>query len=162
MWRDRLEHAVFFPEVWLEHSRRDDYWKHGSVCENFDAIACPVYAIGGWADAYSNAIPRLLAGLRAPRKGLIGPWAHLYPHDGVPGPAIGFLQEALRWWDHWLKGTDTGIMAEPCCASGCRKASAEAVLQTPPRPLGGGNPWPSPRITSNVIGSMRVLSSAPT
>ena len=71
--------------------RRDDYWKHGSVCENYDAITCPVYAIGGWADAYSNAIPRLLAGLKAPRKGLIGPWAHLYPHDGVPGPAIGFL-----------------------------------------------------------------------
>jgi uncharacterized protein len=113
MWRDRLEHAVFFPEVWLEHPRRDDYWKHGSVCENYGAITCPVYAIGGWADAYSNAIPRLLAGLKGPRKGLVGPWAHLYPHDGVPGPAIGFLQEALRWWDHWLKGAKTDIMAEP-------------------------------------------------
>src|SRR5204862_523556 len=112
MWRDRLEHAVFFPEVWLEHPMRDDYWKHGSVCEDYGAITCPVYAIGGWSDAYSNAIPRLLAGLKVPRKGLIGPWAHLYPHDGVPGPAIGFLQETLRWWDQWLKGNDTGIIAE--------------------------------------------------
>ncbi|HEY6367300.1 MAG TPA: CocE/NonD family hydrolase [Candidatus Binatia bacterium] len=147
MWRDRLEHAVFFPEVWLEHSRRDDYWKHGSVCEDFDAIACPVYAIGGWADAYSNAIPRLLAGLKAPRKGLIGPWAHLYPHDGVPGPAIGFLQEALRWWDHWLKGADTGIMTEPML----RVWMQESV---PPKPFYKHRPgrwvaesqWPSPRI----------------
>ena len=147
MWRDRLEHAVFFPEVWLEHPRRDDYWKHGSVCEDYDAITCPVYAIGGWADAYSNAIPRLLAGLRAPRKGLIGPWAHLYPHDGVPGPAIGFLQEALRWWDHWLKGADTGIMAEPML----RVWMQESV---PPRPFHKQRPgrwvaeteWPSPRI----------------
>ncbi len=147
MWRDRLEHAVFFPEVWLEHPRRDDYWKHGSVCEDYDAITCPVYAIGGWADAYSNAIPRLLAGLKAPRKGLIGPWAHLYPHDGVPGPAIGFLQEALCWWDHWLKGTDTGIMAEPML----RVWMQESV---PPRPFHKQRPgrwvaeteWPSPRI----------------
>jgi putative CocE/NonD family hydrolase len=147
MWRERLEHAVFFPELWLGHSRRDDYWKHGSVCENYGAIACPVYAIGGWSDAYSNAIPRLLAALKVPRKGLIGPWAHLYPHDGVPGPAIGFLQEALRWWDHWLKGVDTGIMAE----SMLRVWMQESV---PPKPSQKNRPgrwvaetqWPSPRI----------------
>jgi len=113
MWRERLEHAVFFPEVWLTHQRRDDYWQHGSVNEDYGAIVCPVYVVGGWADAYSNAIPRLLSGLKTPRKGLIGPWAHLYPQDGVPGPAIGFLQEALRWWDYWLKGIDNGIMSEP-------------------------------------------------
>src|SRR5206468_9831414 len=58
-------------------------------------------------------IPRMLAGLSSPRKGLIGPWGHQYPQIGVPGPAIGFLQECLRWWDHWLKGRDTGIMREP-------------------------------------------------
>ncbi len=113
MWRERLEHAVLFPALWLRHPWRDDFWRHGSVCEDFGQIACPVYAIGGWADAYSNTIPRLLAGLEVPRKGLIGPWAHAFPHDGVPGPAIGFLQEALRWWDHWLKDVDTGIMEEP-------------------------------------------------
>ena len=48
-----------------------------------------------------------------PRKGLIGPWAHAYPHFAFPGPQIGFLQEILRWWDHWLKGVDTGVMGEP-------------------------------------------------
>ena len=147
MWRERLENAVFFPAVWLEHPHRDDYWKHGSVCEDYGAIACPVYAIGGWSDAYSNAIFRLLAGLDVPRKGLIGPWAHLYPHDGVPGPAIGFLQEALRWWDQWLKGVDTGVMAEPML----RVWMQESV---PPKPFHRQRPgrwvaetqWPSPRI----------------
>ena len=147
MWRDRLEHAVFFPEIWLEHPHRDEYWKHGSVCEDYEAIACPVFAIGGWSDAYSNAISRLLAGLKVPRKGLIGPWAHLYPHDGVPGPAIGFLQEALRWWDYWLKRVDTGIMAEPML----RVWMQESVL---PKPFHKHRPgrwvaeaqWPSPRI----------------
>ena len=113
MWRDRLENDPLFPEIWLEHQWRDDYWRHGSASEMLDRIDCPVYAIGGWADGYRNAVPRLMAGLRVPRKGLVGPWAHLYPHEGVPGPAIGFLQEALRWWDHWLRDADTGIMDEP-------------------------------------------------
>ena len=99
--------------TWIEHQHRDDYWKQGSVCEDYAAITAAVYAVGGWADGYSNAIPRLLAGLPGPKKGLIGPWAHAYPHAAQPGPQIGFLQEALRWWDHWLKGIDTGIMDEP-------------------------------------------------
>ena len=99
--------------TWIAHQHRDDYWKQGSVCEDYSSITAAVYAVGGWADGYSNAIPRLIAGLPGPKKGLIGPWAHAYPHAAQPGPQIGFLQEALRWWDHWLKGIDTGIMDEP-------------------------------------------------
>ncbi|MEJ2700247.1 MAG: CocE/NonD family hydrolase, partial [Desulfuromonadales bacterium] len=72
-----------------------------------------VMAVSGWADGYSNAVFRLVENLQCPCKGLIGPWGHKYPHLGKPGPPIGFLQEALRWWDHWLKGKDTGIMDEP-------------------------------------------------
>ena len=113
MWMERMEQAPPFVEAWLSHQRLDGYWKHGSVCEDYADIDCAVYAVGGWADGYSNAIPRLLAGLPGPRKGLIGPWAHVYPEYGKPGPAIGFLQECLRWWDYWLKGIDTGIMDEP-------------------------------------------------
>ncbi|QBQ53481.1 CocE/NonD family hydrolase [Nitrosococcus wardiae] len=148
MWMERLHHAVLFPEVWLLHPRRDRYWQHGSVCEDYSRIHCPVYAIGGWADAYSNAIPRLLKELSVPRKGLIGPWTHSFPHEGAPGPTIGFLQEALRWWDHWLKGIDQGIMEEPLY----RVWMQESV---PPQPFYEERPgrwvaeklWPSPRIT---------------
>jgi hypothetical protein len=113
MWMDRLQGSGLWLEKWLRHQRRDEYWRHGSVCEDFSAITCPVLAVSGWADGYSNAVFRLLAGLRGPRRGLIGPWGHKYPHLGTPGPAIGFLQEALRWWDTWLKGRHTGIMDEP-------------------------------------------------
>jgi len=113
MWMERLTHATLYPARWLRHQRRDEFWQHGSVCEDHGAIQCAVYAIGGWADAYHNAVGQLLEGLTAPRKGLIGPWSHSFPHDSVPGPSIGFLQEAIRWWDHWLKGIDTGIMREP-------------------------------------------------
>jgi len=149
MWMERLDGAPLFPTEWARHQRRDEYWKHGSVCEDFAAIACPVYAIGGWADGYSNSVPRLLAGLEVPRKGLIGPWAHNFPHDGVPGPAIGYLQEALRWWDHWLKGIDTGVMDEPMY-----RAWMQASV--PPRSFYEERPgrwvaeaaWPSPRLRS--------------
>ena len=113
MWLRRLENVPLFLETWLRHQRRDAYWRFGSVCEDYDAIQCPVYAVGGWTDGYKNAIPRLLERLSVPRKGLIGPWAHAYPHFAFPGPQIGFLQEMLRWWDHWLKGIDTGVMNEP-------------------------------------------------
>lgn len=113
VWLKRLEALPLFLERWLRHQRRDDYWRHGSVCEDFSAIQCPVYAVGGWTDGYTNAIPRLLEHLGVPRKGLIGPWAHAYPHFALPGPQIGFLQDTLRWWDHWLKGSDNGVMDEP-------------------------------------------------
>ncbi|MEX1057419.1 MAG: CocE/NonD family hydrolase, partial [Natronospirillum sp.] len=113
MWLERLQENGPWIINWLRHQRRSAYWSAASVCEDYSAIQCPVYAIGGWADGFTNTVFRLLQHLDVPRKGLIGPWGHLYPHQGIPGPAIGFLQEALRWWDHWLKGKDTGIMDEP-------------------------------------------------
>ncbi|GAA0842474.1 CocE/NonD family hydrolase [Marinobacter szutsaonensis] len=113
MWFQRLEGSGLWLETWLQHQHRDDYWRHGSICENFSRVEVPVMAVSGWADGYSNAVFRLLEKLPGPRLGLIGPWSHKYPHQGVPGPAIGFLQECLRWWDKWLKDRDTGIMEEP-------------------------------------------------
>ncbi|WP_018145009.1 CocE/NonD family hydrolase [Thioalkalivibrio sp. AKL6] len=113
MWFQRLEGSGLWLEKWLRHQRRDDYWKHGSICEDWSAVKTPVMAVSGWADGYSNAVFRLLDNLQGPRLGLVGPWSHKYPHQGVPGPAIGFLQECLRWWDHWLKDEPNGIMEEP-------------------------------------------------
>jgi uncharacterized protein len=113
MWMARIKANEPWIIEWLQHQRRDDYWKHGSVGEDFSAIRVPVYAVSGWADNYSESVPRLLAGLSGPRLGLIGPWAHSYPHDVTVEPAIGWLQEVVRWCDHWLKGVDTGMMDGP-------------------------------------------------
>ncbi|MDW6023685.1 CocE/NonD family hydrolase [Mesorhizobium sp. BAC0120] len=113
LWHRRLKESGLWLKTWLEHPHRDEFWKRGSVCEDFGAITCPVYAVSGWADGYCRSVFRLMEKLTVPRKGLVGPWAHTYPNIGKPGPAIGFLQECLRWWDHWLKGRDTGIMDEP-------------------------------------------------
>ena len=112
-WRERLEAAEPYVHAWLTHQLYDDYWKHGSVCEDYRAIECAVLTVGGWADPYHDTVSRLLANLTAPRRGLIGPWAHQYPDEASPGPQIGFNQECLRWWDQWLKGIETGVMSEP-------------------------------------------------
>jgi len=113
LWLQRLEAEPLLAIPWLEHPHRDAYWKHGSVCEDIGAIDAAVLAVGGWNDAYTNAVPRLVGSVKAPVKGIIGPWAHKYPHFAVPEPRIGFLQEALRWWDQWLKGVDTGVDQDP-------------------------------------------------
>lgn len=150
-WLERLEHLPFFPALWLAHQRRDAYWRHGSVCEDFGAIACPVFAVGGWADAYTNAVPRLLEGLKVPRLGLIGPWAHVYAQDGSPGPAIGFLQEARRWWDHWLKDRDNGIMAEPMLRAYVEDWRPPGPCDPVPGRFVGEAQWPSPRIVPTAV-----------
>ena len=113
MWLARLKHYKYPARIWYGHQRRDEYWRQASVCENYDAIECAVFAVGGWEDGYSNTVGRLVEMLKAPCIGLVGPWGHSYPQKALPGPAIGFLQEALRFWDHWLKGRDTGLMREP-------------------------------------------------
>jgi putative CocE/NonD family hydrolase len=112
-WLERLERTPSFLEIWLNHQRRDDYWLQGTVCTDYEKIRCPVLAIGGWADCWPNTVGRLLENLKVPCKAISGPWGHTYPYVGCPGPAIGFLQEALRWWDCWLKGIDTGVGEEP-------------------------------------------------
>jgi putative CocE/NonD family hydrolase len=161
-WLERLETLPFFPALWLAHQRRDAYWRHGSVCEDFSAITCPVFAVGGWEDAYTNAVPRLLEGLKVPRLGLIGPWAHVYPHDGMPRPAIGFLQEALRWWDHWLKGEDRGIMAEPMLRAFIEEWSPPGPRHKAPGRFVGEERWPSPRIERRALHlNSRTLDTEP-
>lgn len=150
-WLERLEALPFFPALWLRHQRRDAYWRHGSVCEDFGAIECPVMAVGGWADAYTNAVPRLLEGLKVPRVGLIGPWAHIYPQDGKPGPAIGFLQEATRWWDHWLKDKETGVLSEPMLRAYIEEGGAPGFRDVAPGRFVGEAVWPSPRIHPRVF-----------
>lgn len=149
MWLERLEKNAPWVAAWVSHQRRDAYWKHGSVGQDYSAITIPVYAVGGWADSYNNSIPRLLAGLSGPRKGLIGPWAHHFPETGMPGPALGFLQESLRWWDYWLKGIDTGIMDEPMLRAWIQDGVPPATYYAvrPGRWISEPT-WPSPNIAS--------------
>lgn len=113
MWKDRLDGMRFWPAMWLEHQTHDAMWRRGSICENYADVDVPVYFFGGWADLFRDTPFRIAEHLKGPVKVMMGPWAHLYPHEGVPGPKADFVGEAIRFWDHWLKGIDTGLMDEP-------------------------------------------------
>ncbi len=146
-WERRLAEISVPIEAWLRHQRRDSYWRHGSVCEDYSAIEVPVLAVGGWLDGYSNAIPRLLAGLTVPRRAVIGAWAHGYPHIAAPGPGYDFLAQVVRWFDHWLKGEDNGAMDGPMLRAWMGEAiPAQPFYATTPGRWVGEDTWPTARI----------------
>ncbi|MEU4179662.1 CocE/NonD family hydrolase [Streptomyces sp. NPDC026589] len=147
MWRERLEAARPWVLEWLRHPRRDAYWQHASLNEDYARLRCPVLASSGWADGYSNAVTRLLANVDVPRKGLIGPWSHTLPHLGEPGPAIGYLQEVVAWWDHWLKGIDNGVMDGPMLQAWMQESvpPSTSYEERPGRWVAEPS-WPSPHI----------------
>ena len=92
-----------------------------------------MYHVTSWYDIFLHGGLTNFAGLRqraateAARRGqklLIGPWAHLFPYtsptstgtgdiDFGPQALIDLHDVQLRWFDHFLKGIDTGILDEP-------------------------------------------------
>lgn len=113
MWMERLENEPFFMEEWLTHQTRDDFWKHGSICEDFDGFPVPAMVIAGWADGYRNTPMKAAEGMGDRVKALIGPWVHKYPHFAWPKPRVDFHGEAIAWWNRWLRDEETGVEALP-------------------------------------------------
>ncbi len=118
--------------------------------------------VGGWADAYTNAVPRLLEKLPGPRRGIIGPWGHIFPERGVPGPAIGFLQECVRWFEQWLLGTDTGVMDEPLLRAWIQESlpPAEFYADRPGRWV-SEPAWPPPSVRFAAFALEPPVSPSP-
>jgi len=101
-------HPHFF-DVMLNPNDGPFYWER-SACTKYDKIKVPAFCGTGW-HAYSywhlTGTFRNYLGIKVPKKLLIDPPAfHARPwhdmHDLI-----------IQWYDHWLKGIDTGIMDEP-------------------------------------------------
>ena len=107
-WNERLAALTFPLEAWVREEARGAYWRHGSVIHQADRLTRPMLAVGGWSDRYSNSVMSLLAARPDLVWGIVGPWGHHYPDQGRPGPAMGFQQLALAWWDAWLKKPEPG------------------------------------------------------
>jgi hypothetical protein len=150
MWRARLETTPPILQTWLEHQTYDDYWRRGSIREDWAAIEVPTYVVAGWQDTYSNPVGRLMANLHCPRKALIGPWGHTYPWSAQPH-GLDWAHEEVRWWEHWLKGVETGIMDEPMLRAFMpyRAASAVVPSEIPGRWIAEAA-WP-PRVTERAF-----------
>lgn len=152
LWHERLEANKPWLMEWLEHPSRDDYWRHGSVCEDYTSIRCPVMAVSGWADGYTNAVFRLMDKLTVPRQAIVGPWSHRYPHQGVPGPAIAFQQTVKGWWDRWLKGVDNGVDHAPMLRAWIQDAAAPATrYRARPGRWVSEATWPAPHIHTQTL-----------
>ncbi len=113
IWQQRIDQSPPWPLEWWRQQTDGPFWRHGSLRPNYEAINIPVFMVGGWRDGYTNSIPRMLSNMTVPCKALIGPWGHELPHLATIHPQVDFLPMMLRWWDHWLKGKDTGLMNEP-------------------------------------------------
>lgn len=107
----------FDAEPWImtyKNQQRDgEFWDRASVRDRYDSIRIPSFHIGGWYDGYRDSLPRMLENVKAPVKAMIGPWSHAMPNRPYPEPGMEWRHEAVRWFDQWLKGRDTGIMDEP-------------------------------------------------
>lgn len=171
-WIARMEHMPDLTTTWLRHQTRDDYWKHGSVCEDWGRITIPVLAITGWADAYVNTPGYLAEHLTGQAKALVGPWEHRYPHISKLG-AADFHSEVLNWFDRWLKGKDNGVETLPDYRAFCKEFMPPSRQMTPPKGQWIAEAeWPSPNVTDqdfyingNTLGSVsgqdKVMISNP-
>ncbi|WP_035805263.1 CocE/NonD family hydrolase [Kitasatospora mediocidica] len=164
-WLERLAAVEpVLPHALSQLNQQHPHRHPGGVGADHDAVEAAVLAVGGWADPARDTVLRLVAGLKAPVRGLIGPWARQYPDAGLPpGPAIGFLQETLRWWDHWLKGIDTGVLREPALRSwmNCSVPPATGYANRPGRWIGEDD-WPSPDVREIHYGLADSLRTAGT
>jgi hypothetical protein len=148
--------------VWLTalHPFYDSHWRLLDAEPRTPAVEQPGVFFGGWYDIFQQGtIDAFLdrqvhggMGARGHQKLIIGPWAHRYPEQGVPEPAIGFLQECLRWWDYWLKGIETGIMDEPMLRVWLQESvEPRTFYAVRPGRWIAEPAWPSPHITSQTF-----------
>ncbi|MGB5707910.1 MAG: CocE/NonD family hydrolase [Arenicellales bacterium] len=147
MWKHRLDTQPFPLETWLEHQRRDDYWKHGSVCEDYAAIQIPCLVISGWGDGYINAPPSMAQHSGGLTKAVNGPWIHKYPHIAWPRPRMDYHREAISWWNRWLKNIENDVEQIPAY----RAYISEGVVpggfrQHEPGFWVGESTWPSDQV----------------
>ena len=112
VWKHRLENYTPWGLEWFGCQADDEYWQPASIASMYDRLKVPVFVIDGWWDRYSSDPLKLAEGIQGPTKILLGPWQHMRPDFGIPGPRVDY-DIVMRWFDYWLKGEDNGIMNEP-------------------------------------------------
>jgi putative CocE/NonD family hydrolase len=96
---------------YFRHQRDGAFWR--APIRRFEDIRIPCFLIGGLQDGYRDSIARMLERVRAPVRAWLGPWNHDFPNTSIYGPRVEWRDQAVRWFDHWLKGIDNGVEREP-------------------------------------------------
>jgi putative CocE/NonD family hydrolase len=113
----------------LDQGRRrvvdDVFWNDLSMATNGKFVRIPIYNVGGWYDIFNRGDVANFEylqnhgakGARGNQKLFMGPFGHGPLSGGLEYPGQDRLalsgDQEIRWFDHWLKGVDNGIMAEP-------------------------------------------------
>ncbi len=103
IWLARLENMDMLAKTWHEKQLFDDYWRHGSINQDFHAIQVPVLMVGGWNDLYASWMMRTMQNLTVPAYGVMGPWEHAYPNLVRVRPNFDFLGEVVKFADFHVK-----------------------------------------------------------
>jgi len=126
------DYEAYLFEQWTKGAF-DDYWKQpGIYAEGFHDVwpDAPMVHMSSWFDPYPRTATDNYIGLSASKRGpvrlILGPWTHgdrslTYAGDVDFGPAAtldgqlatDFWELRVRWFDHWLRGVDNGVDAEP-------------------------------------------------
>ena len=150
-FRDRFDTEPWML-IYKTQQRDGPFWDRASARDRYQEIRIPTFHIGGWYDGYRDSIPRMLANLKAPVKAIVGAWSHAWPHEPYPKPGIEWRHEAVRWFDHWLKDIDTGILDEPRFSVYVRNWHAPGpFLEHAPGSWRYEDSWPIARIREHVL-----------
>jgi len=97
--------------LYLKHQHDGPFWR--DRVRPLSEITTPSLLIGGLQDGYRDNVTDMLMKSKAPIKAIVGPWNHSYPNDADFGPKVEWRDQAVRWFDYWLKGRDTGVTNDP-------------------------------------------------
>lgn len=90
----------------LDHPRKDAYWQRRET--PVERISVPTFAVSGWRDHFPAPTLEFVERIEAPVTALLGPWRHAMPHRARE-TVIDFRPQVVQWFDHHLKGADTGV-----------------------------------------------------
>ncbi|QBD74889.1 CocE/NonD family hydrolase [Ktedonosporobacter rubrisoli] len=125
LFRDR---APYYFE-WLAHPNFDDYWRTSALQTVPEHVTIPALITAGWYDIFLNKDLHYYRSMkerggnilaRQQTRLLIGPWPHGDFQSGFAERNYGEASDAMemlttmqiRWFDHWLKGLETGLERE--------------------------------------------------
>lgn len=112
-----------FYHAWLNNPEPNaEYWQKRSPKHLLQDVDLPMLHVGGWFDPYLRGTLNLYQAIAAksiqPQHLIVGPWAHLPWGRKLGAVDYGVAAQnpldeiQLRWFDHFLKGKDTGILSE--------------------------------------------------
>jgi putative CocE/NonD family hydrolase len=104
-----------FGDLWraiaVEHPTRDAFWDARDTRPGLESVQIPVYLGADW-DNVPLHLPSTFTAWTALRHNPNVRMA-LLPPGGFAWPWECLHYEVLAWYDHWLKGRDTGVMGGP-------------------------------------------------